>query len=45
MEYDIDCCELDEDYFESATKRVQAHASQMDMFRAMPTINIYKEVK
>lgn len=42
MEFDIDCCELDKDYFDSAVKRVQAHASQLDLFRKQPVINIYR---
>jgi len=41
MEYSIDCCELDADYFRDATKRVQQHASQLDLFREQPTINIH----
>jgi site-specific DNA-methyltransferase (adenine-specific) len=40
MQFDIDCCELDKDYFESAVKRIQHHASQLDMFRQQPIINI-----
>jgi site-specific DNA-methyltransferase (adenine-specific) len=43
MEFDMDCMELDKDYFESATNRVQHHASQLDMFREQPTINIHTE--
>ena len=42
MEFDIDCCELDKDYFRDATNRVQAHANQMDMFREQPIINIQR---
>jgi site-specific DNA-methyltransferase (adenine-specific) len=42
MQFDIDCCELDKDYFKDATKRIQKHAAQLDMFRPQPEINIFE---
>ena len=42
MQFDIDCCELDKDYFKDATNRVQKHATQLDMFRPQPEINIFE---
>lgn len=41
MEFDMDCCELDKDYFKTAVERVKKHAMQVDMFREQPIINIH----
>ena len=42
MEFSIDCTELDTDYFDNAVNRVQAHASQLDLFRKQPIIKIHR---
>jgi DNA modification methylase len=40
--FDMVCCELDKDYFESAVTRVLNHAKQLDMFNPAQEINIFR---
>lgn len=39
-EISIDCCEIDAEYFGKSVERVQRHASQLDMFRTQPVIEV-----
>ncbi len=40
--FNMVCCELDPDYFESAVTRVLNHAKQLDMFNPAQEIKIYR---
>jgi site-specific DNA-methyltransferase (adenine-specific) len=42
MGLDIDCWELDEDYFDKAVERILNHVKQLNMFQESPIINIYR---
>lgn len=42
MGFDLDIWELDKDYFEAAVKRLQNHVNQLNAFREVPEINIYR---
>lgn len=43
-EFDIDCCELDNEYFAKSIERIQNHAKQLDMFKEPPTIELLEGV-
>lgn len=38
--FDVDCCEIDSQYFEAGVKRVQNHMAQLDIFIERPEIKI-----
>ena len=40
--FDMVCCELDKDYFESAVTRVLNHAKQLDIFNPAQEIKIFR---
>jgi site-specific DNA-methyltransferase (adenine-specific) len=42
MGFDIDCWEIDKDYFQSAKKRIMNHVSQLNAFQSTPEINFYE---
>lgn len=42
MGFDIDCWEIDKDYYAAAKKRIENHVSQLNAFREVPEINFIK---
>ncbi len=40
--FDIDCWEIDKDYFQDAKKRILNHVAQLNMFSDKPIINFYE---
>lgn len=42
MGFDLDCWEIDEEYFDAAVKRIQNHVKQLNAFIPQPEINIFK---
>lgn len=42
MGFDLDCWEIDEEYFDAAVKRIQNHVRQLNLFYELPEINIFK---
>ena len=42
MGFDIDCWEIDKDYYSAAKKRIENHVSQLNAFREVPEINFIK---
>lgn len=43
MGYQITCCELDKDYFNSAKQRIENYLKQLDLFKEQPKIT-FKEI-
>ena len=39
--FDLDCYELDHDYFHAAHKRIESHFSQLNAFQTKPIINTF----
>jgi site-specific DNA-methyltransferase (adenine-specific) len=41
LEFDLDACELDKDYFNSSVERIKTHAKQQNLFIPGQEINVY----
>jgi len=41
LQFDLDACELDTDYFNSSVERIKTHAKQQNLFIPVQEINVY----
>ncbi len=41
LQFDLDACELDTDYFNASVERIKTHAKQQNLFIPIQEINVY----